>query len=85
MRNEIYLKKIIYFVTIKQDIMILGGSSDVFFALDDLFQWCFLFYDWVQNKLNYLFLALGFFGFAYWMNVQRKENAKAANDPNQIK
>ncbi len=72
-------------MTTKQDIMILGGSTDVFFSIADLSQTCFLFFDWVQNKFNTILLFLGFFGFAYWMNVQRKENAKAAKDPNQIK
>ena len=65
--------------------MILGGSSDVFYSLSDLFQTIFLFFDWVQNKFNTILLLLGFFGFAYWMNVQRKENLKAKNNPNQIK
>ncbi len=65
--------------------MILGGSSDVMYSLGDLFQTIFLFFDWVQNKFNTILLLLGFFGFAYWMNVQRKENLKAKNNPNQIK
>jgi hypothetical protein len=65
--------------------MILGGSSDVFYSLGDFFQTIFLFFDWVQNKFNTILLLLGFFGFAYWMNVQRKENIKAKNNPNQIK
>jgi hypothetical protein len=67
---------------IKQEIM---SSTDVFYALDDLFQSLFLFYDWVGNKFNDLLLLLGFVGFAIWMNYQRKFNEKAKNDPNQIK
>jgi hypothetical protein len=65
--------------------MILASSTEVFYGLDDMFQTLFLFFDWVQNKANYLFLGLGFFGFFLWMNYQKKFNAKAENDPNQIK
>jgi hypothetical protein len=65
--------------------MILASSTEVFYGLDDMFQTMFLFFDWVQNKANNLFLFLGFFGFILWMNYQRKFNEKAKNDPSQIK
>jgi hypothetical protein len=65
--------------------MILASSTEVFYGLDDMFQTIFLFFDWVQNKANNLFLFLGFFGFILWMNYQRKFNEKAKNDPSQIK
>jgi hypothetical protein len=65
--------------------MILASSTEVFYGLDDMFQTIFLFFDWVQNKANYTFLLLGFVGFFMWFNFQRKFNAKAKNDPNQIK
>ncbi len=61
------------------------SSTDVFYAIDDFLQWTYQFFDWVGNKLNYLFLALGFVGFAFWMMTQKKFNDKAANNPNQIK
>jgi hypothetical protein len=61
------------------------SSTDFFYNLDDMFQSMFLFFDWVGNKLNYTFLALGFVGFFMWMNFQRKFNEKAKNDPNQLK
>lgn len=67
---------------IKHNIM---SSTDVFYALDDILQSFYLFYDWVGNKLNYAFLTLGFVGFAMWMNFQRKFNEKAKNNPDQIK
>ena len=61
------------------------SSTDVFYAIDNFLQWVYQFFDWVGNKFNYLLLALGFFGFAFWMYHQWKFNQKAANDPKQIK
>jgi len=61
------------------------SSSDFFYGLNDILQWSYQFFDWVGNKFNYLLLATGFFGFLFWMNVQRKFNAKAKNTPGQIK
>ena len=61
------------------------SSTDVFYAIDDFLQWTYQFFDWVGNKLNYLFLLLGFVGFGIWMYYQKKFNDKAANDPSQIK
>lgn len=61
------------------------SSTDVFYKIDDICQFIFLFFDWVQNKANYAFLILGFVGFFIWMNVQRKFNEKAKNTPGQIK
>lgn len=63
----------------------VGGSTEVFYKLDDIFQGIFLFYDWVGNNFNNLCLLLGFFGFAFWMYTQKKFNDKAKNNPNQIK
>ncbi|MEM9051144.1 MAG: hypothetical protein AAGC47_03735 [Bacteroidota bacterium] len=34
---------------------------------------------------NYIFLVIGFLGMFYWLNMQRKYNNQAANNPNQIK
>lgn len=61
------------------------SSATVFYALDDMFQTMFLFYDNVGNILNDAFLYLGFIGFIIWMNYQRKYNKQAAEKPNQIK
>ena len=69
-------------MSLKQNGM---SSTNFFYALDDFFQSCFLFYDWVGNKFNYILLTLGFVGFIIWMNYQRKFNEKANNNPDQIK
>ncbi|MCE3296195.1 MAG: hypothetical protein K0R65_1909 [Crocinitomicaceae bacterium] len=61
------------------------SSTDVFYAINDFLQWTYQFFDWVGNKFNYLLLALGFVGFAFWMYTQKKFNDKAANNPNQLK
>ncbi|MCH2215018.1 MAG: hypothetical protein MK086_07610 [Flavobacteriales bacterium] len=34
---------------------------------------------------NYIFLFVGFLGMLYWLNMQKKFNKQAANNPNQIK
>lgn len=43
------------------------------------------FYDNIGDIFNYSCIALGFFGFGYWMMTQNKLSKKAANDPNQLK
>jgi hypothetical protein len=60
------------------------SSTDIFYAIGDLFQKFFLFYDVVGNYFNNAVIVLGFIGFAYWMNIQRKFNA-ASNVPVEIK
>ncbi len=45
--------------------------------LGDIFQCSFVFFEIVQNYFNYFLIILGFFGFFYWMNIQRKLNAKS--------
>jgi hypothetical protein len=59
-------------------------STDIIYAIGDLFQCAFLFYDAVGNLFNDTLLLLGFFGFFYWMNIQKKLNSKA-NVPVEIK
>lgn len=61
------------------------SSTTVFYALDDICQAAFLFYDNVGNLVNDALLLLGFVGFGIWMNYQRKYNQQAANNPDQIK
>ncbi len=61
------------------------SSSDFFYGIGDFFQWTFGFFEFIGNKFNYFLLLLGFFGFFYWMNIQKKLNEKASNDPNQLK
>lgn len=58
--------------------------NDFFWGLGRLLNGAW-FYDNIGDIANYSFIVLGFFGFGYWMNWQRKFNDKAAKDPNQIK
>jgi hypothetical protein len=43
------------------------------------------FYDNIGDIANWSFIALGSFGFIYWMMWQKKFNAQAESNPNQIK
>ncbi len=61
------------------------NSSDIFYKIGGLLQDSFVFFEAVGNIFNYSVIVLGFFGFFYWMNLQKKFNDKAANNPNQIK
>jgi hypothetical protein len=60
------------------------STTDIIYTIGDAFQFGFLFYDNVGNLFNDFLLILGFFGFFYWMNIQKKLNAKA-NVPIEIK
>jgi hypothetical protein len=59
------------------------STTDFFWNLGDLFQTAFLFYDMVGNYFNYFLILVGFFGFFYWMNIQRKLSAKS-NVPTEV-
>jgi len=61
------------------------SSSDVIYTIGDLLTASFKFFEVVGNVFNYSLIALGFFGFFYWMNIQKKLNDKASQDSNQIK
>jgi hypothetical protein len=61
------------------------SSSDVIYTIGDLLTASFKFFEVVGNVFNYSLIVLGFFGFFYWMNIQKKLNDKASQDPNQIK
>ena len=57
--------------------------SDIFWGIGDIFQWTFQIFEVIGNSFNYFLIAVvGFGGLFYWLNLQRKFNAKAANDPN---
>jgi hypothetical protein len=58
--------------------------TDIIYSIGDAFQCFFLFYDNVGNLFNDFLLILGFVGFFYWMNIQKKLNAKS-NVPVEIK
>ena len=61
------------------------SSSTFFYALGDLFQWTFQIFEVIGNSFNYACIVLGFIGLFYWLNLQKKMSAKAANDPSKIK
>lgn len=61
------------------------SSSDVIYTIGDLLTASFKFFEVVGNIFNYSLIVLGFFGFFYWMNIQKKLNDKATKDPSQIK
>ena len=58
--------------------------NNFWWSLGDLLNgaWC---YDNIGDFLNWTFIFVGFFGFGYWMNWQRKFNKQAAENPNQLK
>jgi hypothetical protein len=61
------------------------SSSEIIYAIGDLLTASFKFFEVVGNIFNYSLIVLGFFGFFYWMNIQKKLNDKASKDANQIK
>lgn len=58
--------------------------NNFWYSLGDLLNGAW-FYDNIGNIFNYSCIILGFVGLFYWLNLQKKFNDKAANDPNQIK
>ena len=61
------------------------SSSKLFYGIADFMQWTFGFFESVGNIFNYSCIVLGFVGLFYWLNLQRKFNADAANNPNKLK
>jgi hypothetical protein len=53
--------------------------------IGDLLQWTLGIFDVIGNYFNFFLLMFGFFGFIYWMNLQRSYNKAAENDSNQLK
>lgn len=61
---------------------------DLFWGLGELLETVLspLDADWgLTGIMNKAVILLGFVGLFYWLNWQRKFNAKAASDPNQRK
>jgi hypothetical protein len=58
--------------------------SDIIYTIGDLVQATFIVFEIIGNSFNTLLVLLGFAGFAYWMNFQRKANAKATI-PSEVK
>ena len=60
------------------------SSTEIIYSIGHLFQWSFGFFEIVGNYFNTLLILLGFGGFFYWMNTQKKYSDKA-NVPVEIK
>lgn len=61
------------------------NSTSIFWGIADFFTWALEIFDSIGNKFNYSVVALGFFGMFYWLIQQKKLNAQAEKDSNQIK
>ena len=61
------------------------SSSTVFNTIGDFLTWTFGIFEVIGNAFNYSVIVLGFFGLFFWLNKQRKFNAEAAANKNQIK
>jgi hypothetical protein len=61
------------------------SSSTVFHAIGDFLTWTLGIFEVIGNAFNYSVIVLGFFGLFFWLNKQRKFNAQAAANKNQIK
>lgn len=61
--------------------------SGIFWGIGDLLTWSFqlLQADMIGDMFNYAAIALGFVGLFYWLNLQRKFNEQAENNPDQRK
>jgi len=60
------------------------SSTDVWWKIGGALNGAW-FYDHIGDIANWSFIALGAFGFLYWMTRQKKFNDRAENDPNQLK
>ncbi len=61
------------------------NSNAIFEGIAGLLQWTFQIFEIMGNSFNYACIALGFFGLLYWLIRQKKMNADAASNPNQMK
>jgi len=59
--------------------------SEIFNGIGDIFLWTFQMFEMIGNKFNYALIVVGFIGLFIWLNKQRKFNAAAENDPDQLK
>ncbi len=61
---------------------------DLFWGIGDFLYWTFQLLQndfWLTSFVNYGAILLGFGGLLYWLNLQKKFNAQAESDPNQLK
>jgi hypothetical protein len=62
------------------------NSTDVIVGLGDFILWTTaILFENVGNMFNYSMIVLGFIGLFYWLNLQKKFNQEAENNPNQLK
>jgi hypothetical protein len=61
------------------------SPTTLFHAIGDFLTWTFGIFEFIGNSFNYAVILLGFVGLFYWLNLQRKFNAQAENDPNKLK
>jgi len=59
--------------------------TSFFNALGDIFLWTFQMFEVIGNLFNYALIVLGFFGLFFWLNLQKKYNAEAERNHNQLK
>lgn len=62
------------------------SSKVIFEGLGDFILWTTeMIFENVGNMFNTACIILGFVGLFYWLNIQRKFNNEALNNPNQLK
>lgn len=62
------------------------SSKVIFEGLGDLISWTTeIIFENVGNMFNTAAIILGFVGLFFWLNTQKKFNAKALNNPDQLK
>lgn len=62
------------------------NSTELIKGIGDFILWTTeLLFENVGNLFNNAAIVLGFIGLFFWLNMQRKFNAQAKNNPNQRK
>lgn len=60
--------------------------AEIFYGLGHFCNdFLFLPFEWIGNNVNYTFMAIGAFGFLFWMSKQAKFNKEAEGNSNQLK
>lgn len=57
----------------------------IFEMIGDIFLWTFQMFEVIGNSFNYMLIVLGFIGLFIWLNMQKKYNAEAENNHDQLK
>lgn len=62
------------------------NSNVIFEGIGEFLLWTTaILFENVGNLFNNAMIVLGFIGLFYWLNLQKKFNQQAKNDPNQLK